>query len=84
MHFSKHVARIPSSSRFLTTDAQRLKDIKTIGVIGAGQMGVGIAYVAAASGRQVLLLDSNETQVKKGMEFIGSSIQETNIVEICC
>jgi len=62
-----------ANRRFIATDAQRLKDIKTIGVIGAGQMGVGISYVAATSGRNVVLLDSNEMQIKKGLEFVGNA-----------
>jgi 3-hydroxybutyryl-CoA dehydrogenase len=33
-------------------------DIKTIGIVGAGQMGGGIAQVAAASGFDVILVDS--------------------------
>ncbi|HVI01858.1 MAG TPA: 3-hydroxyacyl-CoA dehydrogenase NAD-binding domain-containing protein, partial [Enhygromyxa sp.] len=32
-------------------------DIKTIGVLGAGQMGGGIAQVAAQAGYRVLLAD---------------------------
>ena len=32
-----------------------MKKIKTIGVVGAGQMGSGIAQVAAVSGYSVLL-----------------------------
>ena len=38
-----------------------LKDIKTIGVLGAGQMGGGIAHVAAAAGYDVLLADVNDS-----------------------
>ena len=32
-------------------------DIKTLGVVGAGQMGSGIAQVAAASGLSVVMSD---------------------------
>lgn len=35
----------------------KIDDLKTIGVAGAGQMGAGIALVAAASGWEVLLFD---------------------------
>ena len=35
-------------------------DIKTIGIVGAGQMGNGIAHVMALSGYQVLLNDINQ------------------------
>ena len=34
--------------------------IKEIGVIGAGQMGSGIAHVAATSGYNVVMIDMNE------------------------
>jgi 3-hydroxybutyryl-CoA dehydrogenase len=41
-------------------------EVKTFGVIGAGQMGSGIAQVAAQSGMQVVLLDANVELAKKG------------------
>jgi 3-hydroxybutyryl-CoA dehydrogenase len=40
-----------------------MADIKTIGVIGAGQMGNGIAHVAALSGYDVLLSDVSAEQL---------------------
>ncbi len=45
-------------------------DIKTFGVIGAGQMGNGIAQVAAMSGLEVLMNDINEEFVQKGLANI--------------
>ena len=42
-------------------------EIKKFGVIGAGQMGGGIAQVAAASGLQVLMSDIKEEFVEKGL-----------------
>ena len=38
--------------------------IKTIGIIGAGQMGNGIAHVAALSGFDIRLLDISEEALK--------------------
>jgi 3-hydroxybutyryl-CoA dehydrogenase len=39
--------------------------METIGIIGAGQMGAGIAQVAAASGRRVLLADRETSVAEK-------------------
>ena len=49
-------------------------DIATIGVIGAGQMGTGIAQVCALAGIEVLLNDVNETRTRAGIETIGVSV----------
>ncbi len=49
--------------------------IATFGVIGAGQMGGGIAQVAAASGLQVILNDINEDLVLRGLNVIGKNLQ---------
>lgn len=45
-------------------------EIKTIGVVGAGQMGNGIAQVAAHSGCQVLMNDIADSFVQKGLTTI--------------
>lgn len=44
--------------------------IKTVGVIGAGQMGNGIAHVSALAGYDVVLNDVSEAALKAGMEAI--------------
>ena len=43
-------------------------DIKRIGVIGAGQMGGGIAHVCAASGYHVYLIDQTDEAASKGLQ----------------
>ena len=48
----------------------KIDDIKRIGVVGAGQMGSGIAQVAAASGWEVLLLDVTEAVLQTAMRKI--------------
>jgi 3-hydroxybutyryl-CoA dehydrogenase len=48
--------------------------MKTVGVIGAGQMGSGIAQVAAASGYRVLLSDIGLEQAEKGKAGIAKSL----------
>ncbi len=49
-------------------------EIKTIGVIGAGQMGGGIAQVAAASGFAVIMNDIAQEFVDRGLETIEGSL----------
>ena len=46
-------------------------EIKTLGVIGAGQMGAGIAQVAAMSGLDVVMNDINTEYVDKGFDGIS-------------
>jgi 3-hydroxybutyryl-CoA dehydrogenase len=48
--------------------------IQKIGIIGAGQMGNGIAHVAAQSGFDVTLSDINDEAVAKGMATIQSNL----------
>jgi 3-hydroxybutyryl-CoA dehydrogenase len=48
--------------------------IQKIGVIGAGQMGNGIAHVCAASGFDVILLDISEEALKKGIATIEKNL----------
>ncbi len=45
-------------------------DIKTFGVVGAGQMGSGIAQVAAMSGLDVIMNDMDDALVQRGMGTI--------------
>src|SRR4051812_34237134 len=45
--------------------------IKTIGVIGSGQMGCGIAQVAAQAGMNVVLLDAQKDLAEKGKARIA-------------
>ena len=45
-------------------------NIKKIGVIGAGLMGAGIAYVSAQNGLDVVLIDTTEEKVNAGKSTI--------------
>ena len=47
-------------------------EIKTFGIIGAGQMGSGIAQVAATSGINVVMNDINDEFVGRGLMNITS------------
>jgi 3-hydroxybutyryl-CoA dehydrogenase len=49
--------------------------IQKIGVIGAGQMGNGIAHVAAASGLDVILNDVKQEFVDRGLRTIDKNLQ---------
>jgi 3-hydroxybutyryl-CoA dehydrogenase len=46
-------------------------EVKVFGVIGSGQMGNGIAQVAAASGLTVIMNDVRQEFVDKGLKTIG-------------
>ncbi|MGR3715651.1 MAG: 3-hydroxybutyryl-CoA dehydrogenase [Thermohalobaculum sp.] len=47
--------------------------IRTVGIVGAGQMGAGIAQVFAEAGYQVTLNDIDQEQLDKAMETVASS-----------
>jgi 3-hydroxybutyryl-CoA dehydrogenase len=49
-------------------------EIKTIGVIGAGQMGNGIAHVCALAGFDVRLTDVNQEQIHAALETIRGNL----------
>ncbi|MGY4329489.1 3-hydroxyacyl-CoA dehydrogenase [Bradyrhizobium sp. LB7.2] len=48
--------------------------IKKVGVIGAGQMGSGIAHVAALAGFDVVLNDISADRLKSGMATINGNL----------
>ena len=48
--------------------------IRKIGVIGAGQMGHGIAHVCALAGYEVKLADVNEAQLVAAMKYIDQNM----------
>ena len=47
-----------------------MKGVLSIGVIGAGQMGAGIAQVSALSGYKTQLWDINQDALQKGIKGI--------------
>ena len=49
-------------------------EIKTIGVVGAGQMGSGIAHVAAMSGYDVILTDISAEVLEKAVAGIENNM----------
>ena len=49
-------------------------ELKTIGVIGAGQMGNGIAHVCALAGYGVFLNDTSEDRIESGLATINGNM----------
>jgi 3-hydroxybutyryl-CoA dehydrogenase len=49
-------------------------DVKTVGVLGAGTMGNGIAHVFARSGYKVILRDVEKMYLDRGLETIGKNL----------
>ncbi|POR39590.1 3-hydroxybutyryl-CoA dehydrogenase [Tolypocladium paradoxum] len=55
---------------FSSSPRQYVADVKSLGVIGAGQMGLGIALVAAQKAQvPVMLIDASDKALSKGMAF---------------
>ena len=50
-------------------------DIKTVGVVGAGTMGNGIAHVFAKSGYNVVLCDVEERFLQRALDTIGKNLE---------
>ena len=51
-----------------------MAEIRTVGVIGAGQMGNGIAHVSALAGYDVVLTDVSEAALAKGLAAIEANM----------
>ncbi len=43
--------------------------VKKLGILGAGMMGAGIAYVSARAGMDVILLDTDQANAEKGKAY---------------
>jgi len=59
----------------LKENQAELMNIKTVGVIGAGTMGNGIAHVFAKSGYQIYLQDVQESFLTRGLETIKKNLE---------
>ena len=62
----------PSLSRLL--DKNMTLNIETVGIIGAGQMGAGIAEVAAQAGLSVALNDVAEERINAALATINGHL----------
>jgi 3-hydroxybutyryl-CoA dehydrogenase len=49
--------------------------VQNVGIVGAGQMGIGIAHVFALAGYDVLLNDISRNQLDKGLELIERNME---------
>jgi len=52
-----------------------MKEIKKVGVVGAGLMGSGIAQVAAQAGLEVVMRDLDDKFIERGFEAIKKSLR---------
>ena len=58
-----------------------LADISTIGVVGAGTMGSGIAQVTAAAGYDVIVCDVESEYVRDGLESVESGLERDDSLD---
>ena len=58
-----------------------LTEIDTIGVVGAGTMGSGIAQVAATAGYDVVMRDISSDYVRQGLESIESGLEHDDTLD---
>jgi len=54
--------------------SKKVQDIKKVGVIGSGTMGLGIAQVVASNNRDVLLVDVSDAVLERGIKGIEKSL----------
>ena len=51
----------------------RAEDVRTVGVIGCGLMGSGIAEVVARAGQDAVVLETSDELVERGRQRIETS-----------
>ncbi|XP_077461420.1 hydroxyacyl-coenzyme A dehydrogenase, mitochondrial isoform X1 [Stigmatopora argus] len=61
--------------RAFSSSTLRSVAIKHVVIVGGGQMGAGIAQVAASTGHQVTLVDTSEAILAKGVKGIETSLK---------
>jgi 3-hydroxybutyryl-CoA dehydrogenase len=72
---SAAATRLPSPSNGLNINQlMPSSEIKTVGVLGAGTMGNGIAHVFARAGFNVILRDIEQRFLDRGLEAIGKNL----------
>jgi 3-hydroxyacyl-CoA dehydrogenase/enoyl-CoA hydratase/3-hydroxybutyryl-CoA epimerase len=56
--------------------APKKRPVTKLGILGAGMMGAGIAYVSAYAGMQVVLLDTSAEKAEKGKDYSRKLLQK--------
>ena len=51
--------------------------VKKLGILGAGMMGAGIAYVSARAGIDVVLLDTDQAKAEMGKNYSGGLVEKS-------
>ena len=51
--------------------------ISKVGVLGSGLMGHGIAYVTALAGMRVVMIDTSQKNIDKGIDRINAILNES-------
>ncbi|EXJ59797.1 3-hydroxybutyryl-CoA dehydrogenase [Cladophialophora yegresii CBS 114405] len=78
--------RLASLNRQFSSSPSKAFEVKKLGVIGAGQMGLGIALVAAQKAQvSVTLVDNSQQSLEKGLAFadklLAKDVQKQRITE---
>ena len=60
----------------LRPEGHERKKIKRLGMLGAGLMGAGVAYVSAKVGMDVVLLDRDEAAAEKGKDYSRKLVEK--------
>src|SRR5690606_6632988 len=58
------------------SETSDLHGVKSVGVVGAGQMGMGIAQVCAAAGLRVTLSDVSPERTAAGIDSLASRLEK--------
>ncbi|KAI9867051.1 MAG: hypothetical protein M1813_000449 [Trichoglossum hirsutum] len=73
----RNVPAVRNVRRFSATPVAGLEEVKRLGVIGAGQMGLGIALVAAQRAQvPVTLVDNNKAAIDKSLSFMDKLLEK--------
>ncbi|BDS11811.1 3-hydroxyacyl-CoA dehydrogenase NAD-binding domain-containing protein [Aureispira anguillae] len=84
--YSKEAQNIIRTGFFAINEAKKGKlkpkgfdffNVNKVGILGAGMMGAGIAYVSAKAGMQVVLKDVSLEQATKGKEYSTHLLQKS-------